>query len=395
MMDKKKICILIIHGMGEQGVYETLDVFTRNLVESLQTSPDSHIQLTHHRMRLQGDMHDYIKLSRQEDSSMELDIHEYYWAHTMQRVISFQEVVQWLIRASDGAEKFYEENEELARRYEHDDAYADAYRNGKFKRRWYLKHIGIAVRLFYGLSRLFGSLLPKTLEPLFRLLMGKPEQMIVDYVGDVAIYTSSDRKSKFYETRRTVLEGAAEKLTALLRQDYDKVVIVGHALGSVIAYDAMNLLNLRANHDEQLAQDVRKLFELVTIGSPLDKVKFFFREHVPKGEYVKRLILNSLNGFRRRDVQTAEDEHTPELSSTLQNHLQHLHWTNYYDLKDPIGGHLDFYEGVENIQVHNGQEWGFAHLGYWQNPCIYQDVIQRVELAGAAAHNDMGVGETA
>ncbi|MBL0387301.1 hypothetical protein JJB07_11625 [Tumebacillus sp. ITR2] len=394
-MDKKKICILIIHGMGEQGVYETLDVFTRNLVESLQSSKQTRIQLKHHRMRLCDEMHDYIKLSQDDESSMELDIHEYYWAHTMQRVISFQEVVQWLIRASDGAEKFYDENEELARRYEHDDAYANAYRDGKFKRRWYLKHIGKGVRLFYSLSRLFGSLLPKSVEPLFRLLMGKPEQMIVDYLGDVAVYTSSDRKSKFYETRQTVLNGAVEKMTALLRQDYEKVLIVGHALGSVIAYDALNQLNLRANHEEQLAHDIRKMYEMVTIGSPLDKVKFFFREHVPKGEYVKRLILNSLNGFRRRDVHDTATDSEPELSSTLENHLQHLNWTNYYDLKDPIGGHLDFYEGVENIQVDNGHEWGFAHVGYWQNGNIYQDVIQRVEHALAEARNDIRVGETA
>jgi hypothetical protein len=394
-MGKKKICILIIHGMGEQGVYETLDTFTRNLVESLQASKQTDIQLKHHRMRLRDDMHDYIKLSRLDDASLEIDIHEYYWAHTMQRVISFQEVVQWLIRASDGAEKFYEENEELARRYEHDDAYANAYHNGKFKRRWYLKHIGKAVKLFYTLSRICGTLLPKAVEPLFRLLMGKPEQMIVDYLGDVAVYTSTDRKSKFYETRSKVLAGAVEKLTALLRQDYDQVLIVGHALGSVIAYDALNQLNLQMNQDEQLAADGRKLYELITIGSPLDKVKFFLREHVPSSEYVKRLILNSLNGFRRRDVHDGDLDSGPELSSTLQNHLHHLHWTNYYDLKDPIGGHLDFYEGVENHQVDNGLEWGFAHVGYWQNLSIYSRVRESVQKAEAQTRNDIQVGETA
>lgn len=394
-MDRKKIGLLIIHGMGEQGVYETLDTCTRHLVESLQTSMQTGIHVKHHRMRLQNEMQDYIKISRQDDPTLELDVHEYYWAHTVQRVISFQEIVQWLIRASDGAEKFYEENEELARRYEHDDSYANAYRNGRFKRRWYLKHIGKAVRLFYLLTRFCGTLLPKAVEPLFRLLMRKPEQMVVDYLGDVAIYTSSDRKSKFYETRSKVLGGAVDKLTALMRQDYDKVLIVGHALGSVIAYDALNQVNLAMNDDELLATQGRKLFELITIGSPLDKVKFFFREHVPRNEYVKRLILNSLNGFRRRDVVSVQRGTEPELSSTLQNHLQHLTWTNYYDLKDPIGGHLDFYEGVQNLRVDNGQEWGFAHLGYWENPAIYRDIIERVHAAEAQAQNETQVGETA
>src|SRR5262249_15094420 len=57
---------------------------------------------------------------------------------------------------------------------------------------------------------------------------------------------------------------------------YDKVAVVGHSLGSVVAYDTLNAL-LNAEQLSITNLDIARrtcLFE--TFGSPLDKIAFFF-----------------------------------------------------------------------------------------------------------------------
>ncbi|MGB8954405.1 MAG: hypothetical protein WCC10_03470 [Tumebacillaceae bacterium] len=381
-MEKQRIGLLIIHGIGEQDVLDTLDTFTRNLVNSLQQTSRSQIKLTHNRMPLPGNIDDYVQLSFIDDPSVEIDVHEYYWAHKMERMISYSEVLDWLQQASNGAQTFYDENEELSRRYEQG---AD----GKFKKHWYLKKVGWLFRALHAVGRATSLILPAWLDPILRMLLSKPAEGIIDYIGDVAIYTSSDRKSKFYQARQQVLNGAIEKIAALLRQDYDRIVVVGHSLGTVIAYDALNAVNLLMNEDPELAAQHDKLFELITLGSPLDKVAFFFREHIPKDSYVKQLILNNVHGFRRRGL-VVPLEGDAELVSNVRNFLSHMQWTNYWDAQDPVSGHLDFYDNVVNVQVDNGQRWGVAHSGYWYNLNIYREVIAR-----AQAHEVVSADEQA
>src|SRR5213080_2751829 len=58
---------------------------------------------------------------------------------------------------------------------------------------------------------------------------------------------------------------------------YSRVVVVGHSLGSVLAYDTLNAL---INEDQVCAKQrgvVSKTRALITFGSPLDKTAFMFR----------------------------------------------------------------------------------------------------------------------
>ena len=375
-MGKRKVGLLIIHGIGEQDVLDTLDTFTRNLVKSLQQTGRGQIKLTHNRMPLPGDIDDYVSLSFLEDPSLEIDVHEYYWAHKMKGMISFHEVMEWLQQASNGAQKFYNENTELSRRYETGPS-------GKFPRHWYLKKVGWLVRVLGTLGSISSQITPRWMDPVFRILHSKPSELVIDYIGDVAIYTSSDRRSKFYQVRQRVLEGAIEKISAMLQEDYERIVIAGHSLGSVIAYDALNAVNLRMNQEPELAVQHGKLFELITLGSPLDKVAFFFREHIAKDSYVKRLILSNVNGFRRRGL-VVPREGEAVMDSNVFNFLENMRWTNYWDPQDPISGHLDFFDEVVNVQVDNGQRWGIAHNEYWYNLNIYREVIERVQAREGA-----------
>ena len=54
----------------------------------------------------------------------------------MEGEITFQELVDWLVKTSDGARTFYNENKEIVKKYE--------LKSGEY---WYLKHLGWFLRL--------------------------------------------------------------------------------------------------------------------------------------------------------------------------------------------------------------------------------------------------------
>jgi len=108
--------------------------------------------------------------------------------------------------------------------------------------------------------------------------------LLIQFPGDVAIYVDSNKLDRFYKIRQEIKQIASDSVTGIYTArsaddsswEYSKIAIVGHSLGSVIAYDTLNkLLNLddiTGNH-----VDVEKRTCLLeTFGSPLDKIAFFF-----------------------------------------------------------------------------------------------------------------------
>lgn len=116
---------------------------------------------------------------------------------------------------------------------------------------------------------------------LWALLLGasaKVRQLLIQYVGDVAVYVSPHRLDRFQELRDEIKFCVGRVMGAVLtakdpsgNPQYQRVFEVGHSLGSVAAYDVVN----RALLEDQLAGGalgVRDRIQLLlTFGSPLDK----------------------------------------------------------------------------------------------------------------------------
>ncbi len=49
----------------------------------------------------------FISLVKSNQPDCAIDFYEYYWAYKMEGEITFQELVEWLIKTSDGAGIFY------------------------------------------------------------------------------------------------------------------------------------------------------------------------------------------------------------------------------------------------------------------------------------------------
>ncbi|MEW6088120.1 MAG: hypothetical protein AB1498_07425 [bacterium] len=371
MWAEKPAAFLIIHGIGEQNPYETLDSFVRPFWSLLEKeNMPRKVTCLHKCEKRKGWIENYVSL-KLDQSGTPIDFFEHYWANIPQRRVNLQEIFDWLITTSDGAGKFYEENNKLAAKYE--ELGVKAFKNGKFEKYWYLRHMGVFLRLlsFIKITRI------SYLDPVINLFLNEAKQVLISYLGDVVAYTSTDIKSKTFEIRKQILDGAVEHLKLLLKDErYGQIIVAGHSLGSVIGYDCLNRINLQMNVDPGMKANAGKIKGFVTFGSPLDKIAFFFREHTKPEEFIRRQILSHFHSFKSLNLNLKKDE--TEIENPYQSILdKKVYWMNFWNPKDPISGHLDFYDVDENIKLDLRSAFGLAHTKYWGFSEMYKNISKR------------------
>jgi pimeloyl-ACP methyl ester carboxylesterase len=194
-----------------------------------------------------------------------------------------------------------------------------------------------------------------------------------DVLGDVVVYTTADAKSPFYEVREQILAGAVDALRYLVepsragagaRRRYERVILVGHSLGSQVALDAVNRLSdLVAQGDIRgfdrsgragglgpRMSDV--LAGLVTFGSPLDKL-----------------------------AASAGDRGEPPLEPRHVHRrlLDEMAWLNYFDRRDYVSGALNGHRNLTNVECRfPAGRLGFTHSRYWRCRTMYKELIREL-----------------
>lgn len=248
------------------------------------------------------------------------------------------------------------------------------------------------------------------------------KRVFVDYLADVALYTTADENTVFFKTRSAILEEATTKLRVLLQdRSYARVAVAGHSLGSVIGYDAINRLRVEAEisggagavawalpswlgkvlrdaapaPSDQVAGPVEtqpqavarggpaiaasitpeefgKLRTFITFGSPLNKVLYFFRSKLKPYETVRAHILNELHGLRRLPTLLTSD---PDIRDPTPPLADRLYWLNVYSPMDPVSARLVYYR-----DVHEVRRWfpifGKCHVDYWHDKKFYREVLK-------------------
>jgi pimeloyl-ACP methyl ester carboxylesterase len=211
------------------------------------------------------------------------------------------------------------------------------------------------------------------------------------YVADVAVYTNMDATSKNFAARNAILDGSTAALKALLScGQYDRVILAGHSLGSVIAYDTINEILAQSNAGPGPADDrpstvlsdaqIGLLKGLVTFGCPLDKINYFFREHVKRDQAIRAQVLSMLHSFRK--VSSGRDYGEFTFNYKFAQ-LDDLIWMNAWARMDFVSGRLQFYDVNDRKQFHYVVP-ALAHLRYWSDPEFYEYFCGRL-LVGPAA----------
>lgn len=203
---------------------------------------------------------------------------------------------------------------------------------------------------------------------------------LIEFAGDVAIYTSGYKVSVFDQVRsairQTVLDAAAPIYAARAGNAadapwlYDHIIVVGHSLGSVIAYDTLNTLIADDLACSKGLDVVGRTRYLLTFGSPLDKTAFVFSTHSTK-----------THDFREK----AAEEIQPLILDYADRPQQ---WVNIWSPMDIISGRLRYYDDkdenegggrrVENMWDKEAWVLFAAHTEYWQNDLFAREVYNAV-----------------
>jgi dienelactone hydrolase len=412
--------VLVIHGIGGQQPLETVDQFARSLAETYRDL-GVRLALSHRvarrRARDGERWFDSFVSLRREDSPHELDIHEYYWANQTEDRATAADIQKWVAGTARGAAKFYRDQGALGQ--------ANCDRSPFFRKSdgafltWrYRIALSLVARVVPSVLRLVAGLLLLAtrlplagafLESWLQGVKGIVDERLINVIGDVVVYNTTDAKSRFYAIRKRILEGAVDALRYLVEPvtegspgsaswRYDRVVLVGHSLGSQIAFDALNRLNQLVALGEVQGFDrqgfvidgpaeltarrptriTEVLGGLVTFGSPLDKMAFFLRDRVEEDQYLRRQMLDGLHGFKQRDW--SPSGHVPfELEPLYPRLLEEMPWLNYFDRRDYVSGALDYYHKVTNVDCRFGAgPFAFTHSRYWRCRTMYQELIREL-----------------
>lgn len=186
--------------------------------------------------------------------------------------------------------------------------------------------------------------------------------------------------------------------------DYDQIVIVGHSLGSVLAYDTLNAM---INVDQLSAKpDRRNVLQrtraLVTFGSPLDKTAFLFRLQA-RGEenWIREQLAASVQPLIVDYKYRCDNPKSPE---------RKLDWVNIWSPMDVISGSLEYYDDpdlrkddprrelrVANMQDPKANVPFYGHVQYWKNPLLGQQlyrfiVSDEMKESGSGWHKRKAAG---
>ena len=203
-------------------------------------------------------------------------------------------------------------------------------------------------------------------------------KFLEDYVGDVQQYVTYEETDRLYQRRKAVLESGMRQLRHVLLDPLCKrVVVVAHSLGTAVAVDS--LLGLwrfnraaaasRATNDEV---DLGKISHLLTYGSPVDKINYFFAVSRSDSATYEDLV-ESLRG----------DIGTPPFSRTGRQ--PRIHWINFWDKGDVISGPIETLaadhlreQEIDNVRVasHVLPDLGASHGAYLHHPRVIDDLLR-------------------
>ena len=189
------------------------------------------------------------------------------------------------------------------------------------------------------------------------------------YLGDVQFWCTYEETDEKYVKRSAILEQATLVLEHVLadRERCGRVVVIAHSLGTAIAMDALLQLG-RHNRARTTDNPIRgplpleKIVVFVTMGSPVDKIHYFFESY--RSAYHR--YIRVVEGIRGDITEIP----------FAKNRNPHIHWINFWDRADLVSGALETPAGprLANLQVDNVQvssytfpDPGASHSGYFQH----------------------------
>lgn len=406
-----KQAIIIIHGIGEQHPMDTLRGFVETVVNEL--SDKEKIQKwfkPHDSTDLLEQRRVTISASRTRPST---DFYEFYWAHHLSDT-KVMHVFRWVLRLLFSNPMSFSKMIAFL-----------------WVQLWVLIALfiwglisfgGYIPGVFYSPALEKGNLLISGLSILIYSLM---RYFLIRYMGDAASYFSGT--PEHVKTRNDILQDGINMVKHLSESGkYDRIVIVGHSLGSVIAYDLLKYLWADYNTEhgspevvddgpltkmEEMLNDWKEdpkgerieeyqklqeelwiqqrkhgnpwlVSDFITLGSPLTHASFLISNN--KAELAVRkndrelptcppiMETGKIHFFNK--AKNYKNKAGENKSIYFLHHaalFAPTRWTNLYFPGDPISGPLReaFGKGIKDIKVMLPKRWlsylPLSHTKYW------------------------------
>jgi hypothetical protein len=189
---------------------------------------------------------------------------------------------------------------------------------------------------------------------------GPMDVLLDEYVGDVFSYVNSAGRAFYRDTGDTPAPAAAEHVyERIVQRFYDRLLkaradgcetihVVAHSLGTVVAYHALTGLGFdpgARTDTDAIRSALAKVRRLYTIGSPLEKIRFFWPRLTPASAAFG----------------------TPAFQ-----------WDNFVSWFDPVAGTLKRFDEWGTVSNHRLLGGGFirGHVVYEHSP-VFLGVLAR------------------
>ncbi|WP_116875379.1 hypothetical protein [Terrimonas sp.] len=412
MSRSDRIAVVVVHGMGNQFPMDTL----RGFVEALQ-KPNATLYSSPNRIT------DDLELRRLSFREEKMDYFEYYWAHEMEEP-KLGETLLWSLKLLFVKKRSASFKKHIYKVYLlllSIILLVAAIAGGVF---WLFKDEiqGLLAVSVYGFS------VAVLIRFVWSLLSGSIIGSVQSSIGDVVKYTipSPGNIAVRDKIRKKGIE-LLKKLHEAKKEDgktksYHKIIVVGHSLGSIVAYDILNslfaeyhtafenipgyfkqeeldkllLASSNPDHTSYNYQNIQnavfneyqslgckwRIHQFITLGSPLT--------HAPM------LLNKKLDDFARKKQQREFPSSPPQpddkdkhfvfkknykSSKGKPRTVKILHhaalfgitqWTNIYYKNDWIGGALspEFGKGIKDVELMANNRWTrlipmATHTKYW------------------------------
>ncbi|MDJ0391523.1 hypothetical protein QMO56_25805 [Roseomonas sp. E05] len=305
---------------------------------------------------------------------------------------SFDQFIDFLARCNSARPETAKRQERLAR------AWRDAYRRQEILNAFILLTLALTLLLlglattalalallerattFFADTALesLSALAPPTLQTAFVLVAAMAaffglSSFLTEYLGDVEAWATYEETNEKHERRAKVIDIGASTLAHVLGDERcERAVVLGHSLGSSIAHDTLLSVlrfNRARNRQDPILGPVplHKVEHFVTLGSPIDKIEYFFESYRSEFHRYRRVV-----EYLRGDICT---------EPFCRNRKPSIHWINFWDDADPVSGplhspagHRGFTQRVDNVHVESltFPNPGASHRAYFFNSNVVE-----------------------
>lgn len=241
---KKKQAVVVIHGMGEQRPMESIREFVNHVWKQDTKLNDPHfwnkpssVCESFEQRRLTTDS---PKINGSDKRVCRTDFYEYYWAHHTVGT-KWEHFVGWFLTLLMCWPNKYKDHPSTLQPL------------------WYiLWAIILFLLILFAIwycaktsDNKYILVAAASLSVVWGFVAVKARKFFTQYFGDVARYVRAEPAN--IAVRQTIRKGGIELLERIHQTgEYDKIVLVGHSLGSIVAYDMLNHLWARHNKFKSL-----------------------------------------------------------------------------------------------------------------------------------------------